>query len=143
MNSSEKYLTFADCTCQALKTSRGSRLPAPSTFSLASGGSSGQGFLDKALLRSWSPFVGWNFAYMLAAGVNVAVLGYIAHKLYKSTSVQLEQLSQLKKGANRCWQLATQVNGVHSSGTQGEPVKWFPSIAWHGVLPWWYCISSA
>lgn len=48
---------------------------------------------------------------MLAAGaVNVAVLGYIAHKLYRNCVVQLETYQQLKSSHERCWQLATQVS---------------------------------
>lgn len=46
---------------------------------------------------------------LLAAGLNAAVLGYVAFKLYRSASVQHEKYLQLKASAQRLWRLATQV----------------------------------
>lgn len=47
---------------------------------------------------------------LLAAGLNLAVAAYVGHKFYKSWTVQWESQRNLKTGASRLWQLATQVN---------------------------------
>jgi hypothetical protein len=91
---------------------RGPRLPVP-VLAAAAYSTAGRGLLKRGL-KAWGLSAGTNWgvsAAVLAAGaVNVAVLGYIAHKLYRSCVVQLETYQQLRCSHERCWQLATQVS---------------------------------
>jgi hypothetical protein len=48
-------------------------------------------------------------SWVVAAGVNAAVLGYVSYKLYRNAVVQHEKHRQLKRSAQRLWKLATQV----------------------------------
>jgi hypothetical protein len=48
-------------------------------------------------------------SWVVAAGVNAAVLGYVSYKLYRTAVVQHEKHKQLKRSAQRLWRLATQV----------------------------------
>jgi hypothetical protein len=93
---------------------RGPRLPVP-VLAAAAYSTAGRGLLKRGL-KAWGLSAGSNWgvsAAVLAAGaVNVAVLGYIAHKLYRNCVVQLETYQQLKSSHERCWQLATQVSTI-------------------------------
>lgn len=48
-------------------------------------------------------------SWVVAAGFNAAVLGYVSYKLYRNAVVQQEKHRQLKRSAQRLWKLATQV----------------------------------
>lgn len=47
-------------------------------------------------------------SWLVAAGVNAAVLGYVSYKLYRNAVVQQDKYKQLKRSAQRLWRLATQ-----------------------------------
>lgn len=56
-------------------------------------------------------------SWVVAAGVNAAVLGYVSYKLYRNAVVQHEKHRQLKRSAQRLWKLATQVHSSRSSSS--------------------------
>lgn len=72
-------------------------------------------------------------SYILAAGVNLAVVAYVGHKLYKSLTVQWETQSNLKRSASRLWKLATQVY-CHLSFLFNIPVVSVVKPLRHAVL---------
>jgi len=49
-------------------------------------------------------------SWLVAAGVNAAVLGYVSYKLYRNAVVQQDKYKQLKRSAQRLWRLATQAS---------------------------------
>jgi hypothetical protein len=53
-------------------------------------------------------------SWVVAVGVNAAVLGYVSYKLYRNAVVQHEKHTQLKRSAQRLWKLATQVRSSSS-----------------------------
>lgn len=50
-------------------------------------------------------------SWLVAAGVNAAVLGYVSYKLYRNAVVQHDKYKQLRRAEKRLWRLATQVCG--------------------------------
>lgn len=48
-------------------------------------------------------------SWIVAAGVNAAVLGYFSYRLYRNAVVEAEKHKQLKRSAQRLYVLATQV----------------------------------
>jgi hypothetical protein len=53
-------------------------------------------------------------SWVVAAGVNAAVLGFVGYKLYRNAVVQHEKHRQLKHSNQRLWRLATQVRETSS-----------------------------
>ena len=70
-----------------------------------------QGNISASMLSAGKPTA---TSWVVAAGVNAAVLGYVSYKLYRTAVVQHEKHKQLKRSAQRLWRLATQVGVLHA-----------------------------